>query len=103
MNEISKMKDQNNKNQGRTIIVNQKEKERISAKINGVGIAGFILAAIGLFFGWIPIFGWFISASGLILSFIGIFKKPRGLAIAGLVISLLGFIWLAFLFKDWLF
>ncbi|MGG6229730.1 hypothetical protein [Tenacibaculum sp. SDUM215027] len=103
MSEIANLKDQNNENQGQTVIVTQKEKERITAKINGVGIAGFILAVIGLFFGWFPVLGWLIWALGFILSLVGIFKKPRGLAIAGLVISLFSFIWVAFLFRAWLF
>lgn len=59
-------------------------------KSNGLGVAGFILALIGLLFGWIPFIGWVIWLLGLIFSFIGVFKVPRGLAIAGLVISLLG-------------
>ena len=67
-----------------TIIVNQPENKR-----NGLGIAGFILALLGLFFSWIPIFGWIIWTLGLILSSIGVFKKPRGLAITGLVISII--------------
>lgn len=76
-----------------TVIVNQIEK-----KSNGLGTAGFVLALISLFFGWIPLFGWLIWVLGLIFSFIGIFKSPRGLAIAGLVISLIGVILLLFVF-----
>ncbi|WP_370479557.1 hypothetical protein [Tamlana flava] len=68
-------------NSGQTIIVNQTEK-----KSNGLGTAGFVLVLIALFIGWIPILGWLIWILGLVLSFIGIFKAPRGLAIAGLVI-----------------
>ena len=74
-------------NAGQPIIVNQIEKNS-----NGIGVAGFILALIGLFFGWIPVIGWIIWILGLILSFIGVFKSPRGMAIAGLIISLIGFI-----------
>lgn len=59
-------------------------------KTNGLGIAGFIMALISLFVGWIPIIGWVLWFLGLLFSFIGVFKVPRGLAIAGLVISLLG-------------
>lgn len=70
-----------------TIIVNQTEK-----KSNGVGIAGFVLALISLFLGWVPVLGWIIWILGLILSFAGIFIRPRGLAIAGLIISLVGLI-----------
>lgn len=59
------------------------------SKSNGLGIAGFILALLSLLGGWIPVLGWIIWLLGLIFSFIGIFRKPRGLAIAGLIISFL--------------
>lgn len=65
-----------------TIIIRQDE-----SKTNGIGIAGFIISLIGLFVSWIPFFGWSIWLVGLVLSFIGLFRAPRGLAIAGLVIS----------------
>ena len=58
-------------------------------KSNGIGVAGFVLALIALFVGWIPIVGWIVWILGLLFSFIGVFKAPRGLAIAGLIISLL--------------
>ena len=51
-----------------------------------------VLALIALFLGWVPVLGWILWLLGLILSFIGVFKKPKGLAIAGLVISLIGII-----------
>ena len=70
-----------------TIVVNQTEH-----KSNGLGTAGFVLALICLFLFWIPVFDWILWVLGLIFSFAGVFKKPRGLAIAGLVISLLGLI-----------
>lgn len=81
-----------NDNQGQTIIINQQKKES-----NGIGTAGFVLALISLFIGWIPVLGWIAWLLGLILSFVGIFKNPRGLAIAGLVISLVGIILLIFI------
>ena len=56
---------------------------------NGVGTAGFVLALIALFLGWVPVLGWLSWFLGLVLSFAGIFKNPKGLAIAGLVISLI--------------
>lgn len=56
-------------------------------KKNGIGTAGFVCALIGLFVSWIPILGWILWLVGAILSVVGIFKKPRGLAIAGTVIS----------------
>jgi hypothetical protein len=80
-------------NSGQTIIVNQQEK-----KSNGVGTAGFVLALIALFLGWVPVLGWIIWVLGLILSFVGVFKTPKGMAIAGLVISLIGIILLLTVF-----
>ena len=80
---------QQNQNQpsSTTVIVNQTEKSS-----NGVGIAGFILALLGVIFSWIPILNWILWIIGLILSFVGVFKKPKGFAIAGLCLSLLGII-----------
>lgn len=81
--------------QGQTIIVNQQVK-----KSNGIGIAGFVLSLIALFFGWVPVFGWIIWILGLILSFVGVFKEPKGMAIAGLVISVIGIILLLAVFGS---
>ncbi len=78
---------------GQTVIINQKEK--IS---NGIATAGFVLALIAVFLGWVPVLGWIIWLLGLILSFVGVFKQPKGLAIAGLVISLIGIILLLTVF-----
>ena len=86
-------KNSNQDNSGQTIIINQEQK-----KSNGVGTTGFVLAIIGLLLGWVPILGWIIWLLGLILSFIGVFKPPRGLSIAGLVISLIGIILLIVVF-----
>lgn len=77
---------------GQTIVVNQ------SQKSNGIGTAGFVIALIALFLGWVPVLGWILWLLGLIFSFVGIFKKPKGLAIAGLVISLIGIILLMTVF-----
>ena len=57
--------------EGQTIIINQQERR----STNGLGTAGFILALLGLIF-----------------SFVGIYRTPRGLAIAGLVISCIALI-----------
>ncbi len=82
---------QNQQNQpSRPIVINQ-----INKKSNGLGTAGFILALIAVCLSWIPIIQmvggvlWFL---GLLFSFIGVFKAPRGLAIAGLIISLIDLI-----------
>ena len=59
---------------------------------NGIGTAGFVLALVAVFIGWIPFFGWIAWVLGLILSCIGLGKEPRGLAIAGVVLSLINLI-----------
>ncbi|GAB1405536.1 hypothetical protein MASR1M74_27170 [Lentimicrobium sp.] len=78
---------------GQTVVINQTNR-----KTNGIGTAGFVLALLAIFLGWVPILGWLIWLTGLILSFVGIFKEPKGLAIAGLVISLIGIILLLTVF-----
>jgi hypothetical protein len=59
---------------------------------NGLGVAGFVLALLGLILSWLPVVGWILSPLGFILSLVGVFKKPKGLAIAGLIISLVALI-----------
>jgi uncharacterized membrane protein YecN with MAPEG domain len=72
--------------QGQTIIINQQQQS------NGIGTAGFVLALVAMFLGWIPILGWILWFLGLILSFIGMFKRPRGLAITGFILSFIDLI-----------
>ncbi len=82
----------NPQNQQRpTVIINQ-------AESNGIGTAGFVLALIAVFLGWVPFLGWIIWLLGLIFSAIGVSRQPKGLAIAGLVISLIGIILLIVVF-----
>lgn len=52
---------------------------------NGLAIAGFICAIIGLFTGGV------VSILGLVLSLIALKDEPRGFAWAGIIVSLLGF------------
>ena len=66
--------------------------EATEVKKNGIGVAGFVLALIGAIFCWLPILNWICLTLGFIFSLIGVFKKPKGLAIAGLIIS--GIFWL---------
>ena len=54
---------------------------------NSIGIAGFVFALLGLIFCWVPgidLILWFL---GLVFSIIGLFKTPRGMAIAGFILS----------------
>lgn len=58
-----------------------------AAAKNGLGTAGFVLALLGIFLCWVPVLGWILWILGALLSIIGVFKKPKGLAIAGVIIS----------------
>jgi hypothetical protein len=61
-----------------TVIIN-------SPPSNGLGVAGFIISLIGLL-----VTGGILCPVGLLLSFIALFKRPRGFAIAGTVIGAIG-------------
>lgn len=69
------------------IIINQEP-----GKKNGLGTAGFVLALLAFVFCWVPVLDFILWLLGAIFSVIGLFKSPRGLAIAGTVISFLGII-----------
>ena len=43
---------------GQTVIINQTENS------NGMGTAGFVLALIAVFLGWVPFLGWIIWLLG---------------------------------------
>lgn len=73
--------------QPQTIII----KERRRANI--CGIIGFIFTVLGFFFYPIPVFGLIFCLLALIFSFIGLFKAPRGFAIAGFSLALVELIW----------
>ncbi len=73
---------------------------------NGMGIAGFVLTVLALILCWIPVLAQIMWVLGFLFSFAGLFKKPRGLAISGFIISLIGllvFIVLTFAFTGILF
>jgi hypothetical protein len=72
---------------GQTIVINQQANQS-----QGVGTAGFVLALIAIFLFWVPFLNWILWALGLILSFAGLFKAPRGLAITGFVLSVIGLV-----------
>ena len=46
------------------------------------------MALISLVIGFIPYIGWLIWLLGLIFSAVGLGRRPRGLAVAGFIISL---------------
>lgn len=78
----------NGGNQSQVFIQMQEQKS------NGMGTAGFVLSLVAFFLCWVPVLDWILWILGVIFSFIGVFKKPRGLAIAGLVISFIGIIFI---------
>ncbi|MBW9202217.1 hypothetical protein EVD33_04595 [Bacteroidales bacterium SW292] len=86
-NQIQSSTEQQTGGTHQTVIVNQETR-----KSNGLGTAGFILALAALILSWAPVLNFIIWFLGLLFSFIGVFKQPRGLAIAGLVVSLIGII-----------
>ncbi len=59
---------------------------------NGLGIAGFVVSLVGI--GSCGL----ISPVGLILSMMAMKREPKGLAIAGLVLGVIGSLWLIPLF-----
>lgn len=62
------------------------------ASANGMGIAGFVLSLIAICFSWSFIPGGILWLLGFIFSSIGMSHRPRGLAIAGFVISIVSLI-----------
>jgi hypothetical protein len=65
---------------------------------NGIALAGFIVALVGLVLCWVAIVGWAICAVGVILSAIGwsgakkAGGRNKGLAIAGVICGALGIV-----------
>ena len=55
---------------------------------NGPGSAGLVLSILGLVLCWVPVANLILWFLGFLFSFIGMFKRPKGKAIAGLVISI---------------
>lgn len=65
---------------------------------NGMGTAGFIFAILGLIVSWAPVVNFVIWFLGFLFSFIGLFKAPRGMAITGFMLSIIGFILMIIIF-----
>ena len=81
----------NESNDRTTVIVVKQENQS-----NGCGVAGFVFALLSIFLSWIPYLGWIIWFLGFLLSFIGLFKSPRGLAITGFILSVIDILLLLF-------
>ena len=66
-----------------------------ASSTNGLGVAGFVTALCGLVLFWVPVLGVLLAGVGIVLSAVGLsqVKKtggPTGLAVAGLVLGILG-------------
>lgn len=59
---------------------------------NTPGLLGFIFSLVVLVLGWIPFVGIFAWIAGLVLSIVGLQRQPKGLAKAGLIISIITFV-----------
>jgi len=66
-----------------TIIVQEKNNS------NAIGVIGFICSLVSILLCGVGGIGIFVWIFGFLFSLIGIFKKPRGFAIAGFIISLI--------------
>ncbi len=65
--------------------------QRVNVGANGLGITGMVLGIISVVFFWSCI-SILTGPIGLALSFAGLFHRRNGMAIAGLVLNLLGMI-----------
>ena len=58
-------------------------------KKNGIGLTGFIMSIVCLVTSWAPGLNIVMWILGLVFSAVGVFRKPKGFAIAGLTISMI--------------
>lgn len=59
---------------------------------NGIGTTGLVFSILSLVFCWVPFLDLLFWFLGFLFSFIGVFKRPKGVAIAGLVISVISLV-----------
>ncbi len=59
---------------------------------NALGLVGFLISLIGVLGGCVGAV--VVSPVGLVVSLAGLFRRPRGFAMAGVVLGLLGTLWL---------
>lgn len=87
MEEYNYSKPTSSTDHNQTIIIQQP-----ASQSNGIGTAGFVLSLIALILSWFPGVNAVVWFLGFLLSFIGLFKSPRGLAITGFIISIIDLI-----------
>ena len=71
---------------------------QVARSKNGPGVAGLVLSIIGLVLCWVPIADFIIWFLGFLFSFIGMFKRPKGAAIAGMIVSIVSLAVIIFLY-----
>ncbi len=59
---------------------------------NSIGTAGFILSVLAVLCFWIPVLGQVLWFLGLVFSCLGMLRKPKSFAVAGLILSLAGLV-----------
>ena len=71
---------------------------QVTKTSNGIGIAGFVIALVGLVLCWIPVLGVILCTLGIVFSAIGLRNSNRhsaphrGLSIAGLTVGIVMFL-----------
>ena len=65
---------------------------------NGIGLTGFILSLLCLLVSWAPGVNILLWILGFVFSAVGLFRKPKGFAIAGLVISMISILLIVLFF-----
>ena len=74
------------------IIIQQSQ----TSKTNSKGVIGFVCSLLTIILCWVPLLGILLGILGFIFSILGLSKEPKGLAIAGLIISIVAIPFVAF-------
>ncbi len=69
--------------------MNDQQPQHINSESNGLGLAGFIVSLVGF-----VVCGGLLCPIGLIMSLIALGKRPKGFAIAGIVLGIFGSLWI---------
>lgn len=72
-----------NTQEPQTIIIKQANQS------NGIAIAGFVLLIVSLVFCWMPLLGLLFWVLGALFCIIGLFREPKGFAIAGVILIII--------------